>query len=73
LVDPWRDCERIYDDHFMDRMRARSLPAEQVREALKDGKKVMEKKNEYSIRWNDWTIKASVQTCFVYLRTAFIS
>ena len=44
VVDPWRDCERIYDIHFMDRMRQYFLPKKDIVKALKDGSKIAEKK-----------------------------
>ncbi len=70
-MDPWRDCERIYDLHFMDRMSTKFLPKQDVKEALKDGKKTEESKNEYAVKWKSWTLRVTRQTCFIYLRTAF--
>lgn len=71
LVDPWKDCERIYDNHFMDRMNDRYLPPNQIKIALKEGKKIETKKNEYQVRWEKWEIVVSLRRCFLYLRTAY--
>ncbi len=71
-MDPWRDCERIYDTHFADRMSQRFLPFDQVREALKDGDKSMQKKGEYKVKWKRWTIEVSMEPCFLYLWTAYL-
>ena len=49
MVDPWRDCKRIYDAHFADRMHERCLPEDHIDEALKHGRKTMEQKNEYRV------------------------
>lgn len=70
MVDPWRDCERYFDPHFADRMGERFLPMEQVREALKDGNKIMKKKDEYEIKWKKWTLVVSIGSCFIYFWTA---
>lgn len=70
-MDPWRDCERLYDPHFADRMSERHLPDEQIEIALINGSKIQESKGEYRINWNRWTIKVTIGTCFVYLWTAF--
>ena len=69
-MDPWKDCERIYDKHFMDRMGQRFLPKNQVIAALKEGSKDEEKKKEYKIRWKTWILKVSLGDCFIYMRTA---
>ena len=71
LVDPWRDCERIYDAHFADRVHERSLPKDDVARAFKYGRKTMDQKNEYRVSWNGWIVKASLRQCFVFLRTAY--
>jgi len=72
-MDPWEKCTRLYDDHFMDRMKEKHLPKNQVEDALKVGKKIEEKKGEFEIRWNSWTLKVSQRECFLHLRTAFLN
>jgi len=71
LMDPFRDCERLYDNHCLDRMTQRHLPEDQVAKALREGNKIRDEKGEYSIKWNKWCLKVSVGECFVYLWTAF--
>lgn len=70
-MDPWQDCERIYDNHFMDRMGQRFLPKEKIITILKEGSRINEKENDYKIKWKKWTLKASLGSCFVYLWTAY--
>lgn len=69
-MDPWKECERIYDNHFMDRMRGRFLDKNQAIAALREGSKEEEKKNEFKIRWKTWILKVSLGDCFIYMRTA---
>ncbi len=70
-MDPWTDCRRLYDEHFLDRMDHRYLTREQVKEALRDGTKTRESKEDYKIKWKLWTLKVSLEDCFVYLWTAY--
>lgn len=70
-MDPWRDCERLYDPHFMDRMNERHLPRAQVEEAIIFGKKIRKKENDFDVKWNKWTIKLIRNPCFLFLKTAF--
>jgi len=70
-MDPWKDCERIYDKHFMDRMNERFLPKPHIVQALKEGSKTVEKNNDFKIKWKTWTLKVSRGTCFIYLWTAY--
>jgi len=70
-MDPWRDCERFYDPHFIDRMKQRHLPRDQVEEAILIGKKMRKKENNYDIKWNKWTIRLVQNQCFLFLKTAF--
>jgi len=53
-------------------MSQRFLPFDQVREALKDGDKSMQKKGEYKVKWKRWTIEVSMEPCFLYLWTAYL-
>ena len=69
-MDPWKDCRRIYDPHFMDRMQEKHLPRDQVNDALIDGIKIQERKGEYEVNWKKWTLKVSMGRCFLFLRTA---
>lgn len=71
-LDPWKDCERIFDDHFMDRMKERSLPSPLIDEALKFGKKIPEKNDVYKIKWNRWTLVVFHASCLLYLQTAYL-
>ena len=72
MTDPWRDCERFYDMHFLDRMRERHLPLNHIEEALLYGDKITEAEKTYRVRWNKWTIVVVVGRCFVYLLTAYL-
>jgi len=71
IMDPWTDCRRLYDEHFLDRMDQRFLTRTQVNEALIDGIKTRESKDDYKIKWKLWTLKVSLKSCFVYLWTAY--
>ena len=71
LLDPWKDCESFFDIHFADRMSERFLPMEQVKEALRDGEKIMQMKGEYEIRWKKWILSVSMGSCFLYFWTAY--
>ena len=71
MVDPWRDCQRLYSPHFCARIRDRFLPEDQVFAALINGKKIKEKRGEYTVLWNGWTIIVSQGNCFLTLQTAF--
>ena len=73
MVDPWRDCDRQYDDHCADRMQQRHLPPSQMREALLKGKKIPKSNNEFVIKWRSWTIKVTRENCFLKIHTAFLS
>lgn len=73
LGDPWRDCTRLYSKHFSERMQQRFLPDSQVALALRDGNKIEEKKGEFTIKWNKWTLKISQGNCFLTLQTAIRS
>ena len=70
-MDPFKDCRRFYKEHFSDRMQERYLPHEQVDVALKEGRKIQERKGEYLVKWNRWTISVSVGSCHLILNTAF--
>jgi hypothetical protein len=75
-MDPWRDCKRLFEPHFFDRMYDRSLPLNQVEEALMDGKKetigpVKGNSQEYRVTWGKWTLIAKRVPCTIILRTAF--
>lgn len=70
-MDPFIDCQRLYSDHFGMRMEERYLPDAQVVTALRDGRKSQEKKGEYLIKWNKWTLSVSVGSCFLVLQTAY--
>ena len=71
MVDPWQDCVRLYSDHFSERMSERHLPDNQVSLALKEGKRIQEQGDNYSVRWKKWTIKVTHGNCFLTLETAF--
>ena len=71
MVDPWRDCERIYDAHFADRAHERFFSKDDIARAFKYGRKTTEQKNEYRVSWNGWAVKASLGRCFVVLRTVY--
>lgn len=73
MVDPWRDCERLYPPHFVERMTGKFLPDNQVKSALIDGKKIKDKKGEFTIKWKKWTLKVSQGKCFLVLQTAILS
>ena len=70
MVDPWRDCQRLYPEHFVERMEQRFLSDDQVKLALIEGNKIQEKKGEYTVRWKKWTFKVSQGNCFLILQTA---
>jgi len=72
-MDPWRDCQRIYDPHFSERMKQRHLPDFQVTLAINDGNRIEDAKEEYTIKWKKWTIKATRGKCFILLVTAYPS
>jgi hypothetical protein len=55
----------------MEQMSFRHLPDEQVARALREGERKQERKGEYLVKWNKWTIKVAVGTCFLVLVTAF--
>ena len=72
MTNPWRDCERVYVNHFMDRMRERHLPRAQVEEAIMYGKKIFDGKGQYTVQWSRWTLKVSLGRCILFLRTAYL-
>jgi len=72
-LDPFRDCEKLYSFHFMDRMNERHLPRQQVEQALREGKITMIKKGEYLVKWKRWELALTLNPCVVFLKTAFHS
>jgi hypothetical protein len=52
-------------------MTERYLPDAQVVIALRHGRKIQQKKGEYIIKWNRWTLAVSVGSCFLVLKTAY--
>jgi hypothetical protein len=76
-MNPWTHCRRRYDAHFFDQMKGRSLPLEQVQQALAVGQKTPTSAKEpdgsqdYDIDWNKWTIRVTRFPCRIVLHTAF--
>ncbi len=71
MVDPFRDCKMLFDEHFSDRMQQRSLPPTQVEIALKDGKRIQQRKGVYLVKWKKWTLSVVVFPCTLMLNTAY--
>ena len=69
-MDPWRNCERLFDIHFVERMMQRHLPKEQIETALKDGKKIKEYDSVFRVEWNKWVLFVELGTCFMTFKTA---
>lgn len=70
-MDPWISCKPYFSIHCLDRMRQKHLPLEQVQMAILEGKKTMEEKDEYEIRWRGWILRVSKRQCFFYVETAY--
>ena len=69
-MDPWKDCERLFDPHFLQRMSERHLPREHVEKALEHVDRIREKNQTFKIKWNKWTLLVDVGECFLTLKTA---
>jgi hypothetical protein len=77
FMNPWSQCSRRFDQHFWDRMEDRSLPMDQVKTALRDGKKVVKgpkppKGQDYEVRWKSWTLEVTRRNCNIVLWTAYL-
>ena len=76
-MDPWRDCRRLFEPHFFDRMYDRFLPVDQVESALiegvkeADGAQKVDGSQDFKIQWRDWTLVATRVPCTIVLKTAF--
>lgn len=70
-MDPFKDCEPIYDPHFIERMVQRSLPGIQIAMALRDGKKIQLQKDVYKIKWNKWSLIIHIGSCILVFETAY--
>lgn len=74
-MDPWKDCKRIGEDHFMDRVLQRSFNLEILDDILtaKDNKQPLgakdEDKQDFLIKGKGWVIKATLTKCTLTLRT----
>lgn len=77
-MNPWEDCRRRYEPHFLDRMLERSLPQNQVDTALSEGTKNARGPKdsagqEFEICWKRWTLKVTLRQCLIILHTAFLN
>jgi hypothetical protein len=52
-------------------MKDGALPDMQVKIALIHGRRIQERKGEYTIKWNKWTLAVSIGPCFLVLKTAY--
>lgn len=75
-MDPWRECKRIVDEHFVDRALLRSFNIEILEEILTEGikqpvEKRQEEKQDYLVSHKGWSIKATVTKCTLTLWTIY--
>jgi len=70
-LDTWISCTPYFSLHCLDRMRERHLPLHQVQMAIVEGKKTIEKKDEYKIKWRGWILRISKRKCFFYIETVY--
>jgi hypothetical protein len=76
-MDPWLDCRRRFEQHFLERMVERSLPGDQVEKALYEGKKIpcgekSEIGQDYEIHWKSWILKVTLRNCIIIMHTAYL-
>jgi len=72
MVDPFRDCKKIFDMHFRQRMDQRHLPLDQVHNIVENGTRSPEGKGRYSVRLGRWTIKLTTFKCTLFLGSAIL-
>lgn len=70
-MDKWKSCQRISEDHFLDRIRERHLPYSDIERVLLEGIKIKNKDSSYTISWKSWKMIVMVGDCFITLKTVF--
>lgn len=72
MVDPFRDCKKIFGMHFRERMDHRHLPLEQVNNIVENGTRTPDGNGRFSVSLGRWTIRLTAFNCTLFLGTAFL-